>query len=242
MALFFFMDILQKIALTFENDLLALVIKRVGIFRRSLIVELSDGSFGLSTYDGQGKKLKVERERVKSFLEQRKFENTFFRAIFLAICNAYYNREQRLINVHYQKAHHFLYEQKEIKSIASIGRFPFIKKIADKNRNISIFELNPEEGEFCRNDYHLLNNYQTVFITAMTLMNGTFDEVFSFCSESGHTILIGPTTPFHPVLLTSGIHTIAGAVIDDGATLWESLAKGASFKQAKGMRFWSYDV
>jgi len=97
---------------------------------------------------------------------------------------------------------------------------PKIKKLAASFGVIDLFrERTTEAGgeEFMIENYGELSGFDTVILTATTLINGTFDEVLSSCGDS-FVVLMGPSTPLVPALYEKkypSIRMISGRVVTD---------------------------
>lgn len=118
------------------------------------------------------------------------------------------------------------------KSVALIGSFPFIPRIKDKVGKLTILEKNPHDGELpAEMSEKVLPNAEVVAITSMTLVNHTFEEVFKLCSPEAVKLLLGPTTPLHPVAFDYGASLLAGSVITDPDAVLRFLEQGANFRQ-----------
>jgi len=118
------------------------------------------------------------------------------------------------------------------KSVALIGSFPFIPRIKDKVGKLTILEKNPHDGELpAEMSKAVLPNAEVVAITSMTLVNHSFEEVFGLCSPDAVKLLLGPTTPLHPVAFDYGASLLSGSVITDIDSVVRFLAQGANFKQ-----------
>jgi len=97
---------------------------------------------------------------------------------------------------------------------------PKIKKLAASFGVIDLFrERTTEAGgeEFMIENYGELAGFDTVIMTATTLINGTFDEVLSSCGDS-FVVLMGPSTPLVPALYEKrypSIRMISGRVVTD---------------------------
>ena len=234
------MDILQTIATKLPLEFYSSVVKHIDVFRRSLLVKNMSGQYGLSTNCGEVEDrssfIGLTGEQVLSKIS---FSNNFHRSIFIALLNSICSQKENILDATKQKAHRFVYSLPKGKSIAVIGRFPFVGKFRDSGHfsKVSLFELDPRDGELGTDCYPELASYDVIFITAMTLVNNTFDHVVSFCSPQAKVILLGPTTPMLPVLLQHGVNMLAGAVVIDGENLKHCLSAGNSFRASTGLEY-----
>lgn len=118
------------------------------------------------------------------------------------------------------------------KSVALIGSFPFIPRIKDKVGRLTILEKNPHEGELpSERASEVLPEADVVAITAMTLVNHTFEEIFKLCTPDAVKLLLGPSTPMHAAGFDYGISLLSGSVITDPDAVIRTLEQGANFRQ-----------
>jgi len=236
------MDILEQISSSLSPAFYSSSIKSIDVFRRSVLIETTNGEYGLSTNSGDGKDIDTFIGlNGEDLLARLNFLNHFHRSIFLALFNAINSKKEKLLEATKQKAHHFVYTMPKGGSVAVVGRFPFVEKFRESGHfsKVALFELDPRYGEFGPGDYSKLTDYETVFITAMTLANNTFDNIISFCNSKSKVILLGPTTPMLSLLFECGVSMIAGAVVTDGVDLKRCLAAGNSFRASTGLEYFT---
>jgi uncharacterized protein (DUF4213/DUF364 family) len=58
---------------------------------------------------------------------------------------------------------------------------------------------------------------EIVFITGLTLINGTFLEVLNRTPRAKYRVLLGPTVPCSPLFFDYGIHLIGSTLISDAS-------------------------
>lgn len=118
------------------------------------------------------------------------------------------------------------------KSVALIGSFPFIPRIQDRVGKLTILEQNPHEGELpAEMARQILPQVDVVAMTAMTLVNHTFDELMSLCPPQAIKLLLGPSTPMHPAAFDYGLSLLSGSVVTDPDAVIRALEQGANFRQ-----------
>jgi hypothetical protein len=97
-----------------------------------------------------------------------------------------------------------------------IGHFKDAALWRDEGRPVSIVELVPRPGDIHWDDSHeVLQNAELVFMTGLTLVNGTFGEVIRRTPRAKVRIVMGPTVPLTPVLFTLGVHRLGSSRITD---------------------------
>lgn len=113
------------------------------------------------------------------------------------------------------------------KKVAVIGRFPDLDKLSSVC-SLSVLERVPGPGDLpdpaCE---YVLPEQDYVFITATALINKTLPRLLEL-SRSATVLLVGPSTPFVPLLYGHGIHTLAGTVVLEPDSVWRAAQEGAA--------------
>jgi|WetSurMetagenome_2_1015567.scaffolds.fasta_scaffold07140_2 uncharacterized protein len=123
----------------------------------------------------------------------------------------------------------FLYygEMVRNKNVAVIGHFPDLDEFGKLCR-LTILERNPGEGDLpdpaCE---YVLPSQDYVFITGTALINKTLPRLLEL-SRRAQTFLVGPSTPFAPLLFSHGIDTLAGTVVVEPDGVWQAAQEGAA--------------
>jgi uncharacterized protein (DUF4213/DUF364 family) len=116
--------------------------------------------------------------------------------------------------------------------VALIGSFPFIPRIKDRVGKLTILEKNPHAGELpAEMASEVLPEADVVAITSMTLVNHTFEDLFKLCAANAVKLLLGPSTPMHPLAFDYGLSLLSGSVITDTEAVIRGLEQGANFRQ-----------
>lgn len=116
--------------------------------------------------------------------------------------------------------------------VGLLGRFPFIPRLREKLKQLYVFELNPQPGEYGTADMKaILPDCAVVAITGMTLVNHTFEKVISYRSPEAISLVMGPTTPVSPVLFDYGIDLISGTVVEKIEPVMRCLIQGGAYRQ-----------
>ena len=102
--------------------------------------------------------------------------------------------------------------------IGVIGHFPFARGALTRAAEVLILERAPRPGDYpdtaCE---YLLADCDAVLISSSSLVNKTMPRLIELAAGGGaHTVLVGPSTPMHPLFLDLGVDTITGWVADDG--------------------------
>jgi uncharacterized protein (DUF4213/DUF364 family) len=97
-----------------------------------------------------------------------------------------------------------------------IGHFPDADRWREQNYPVNVIELFPQPGDIHWDRSHeALAEADLVFITGLTLVNGTFPEVIRRTPNARYRVLMGPTVPLSPMLFDYGVHLVGSTVILD---------------------------
>ncbi|MDU0349641.1 DUF364 domain-containing protein [Actinomyces sp. MRS3W] len=116
--------------------------------------------------------------------------------------------------------------------VAIIGHFPFARRALWKAGELWILERDTRPGDYpdtaCE---YLLPRADYVFISSSSLVNKTMPRLIDLAVGGGaHTVLVGPSTPMHPLFLDLGVATVTGFVpapeVRPGSCLEELSASG----------------
>ena len=124
----------------------------------------------------------------------------------------------------------------EGKTLSVVGRFPFNDEIAATAEKAYFLEMDPVGDEYpasaCED---ILPRCDVNVITATTLINHTLERLLELGS-GGLNIVLGPSTPFSPVLFDFGADVLAGVRVVDRELLVRSVTQGAKrFNDLHGM-------
>lgn len=124
------------------------------------------------------------------------------------------------------------------KKVAIIGHFPFVSRMQDKFRELWVLEKSPRPGDVPADQApSVLPDADVVAISATTLANGTLAEILNLCATAELKIMLGPSTPLAPSLFRSGIHILAGSVVEFPDMAKKGILAGVPFKELKGIRY-----
>jgi len=99
-----------------------------------------------------------------------------------------------------------------------IGHFPQAEIWRDQGHPVTIVELQPRNGDLAWADARpLLREAEIVFITGLTLLNGTFLEVLDRTPRARYRVLLGRAVPFSPLFFEYGIHLVGATQVNDAA-------------------------
>jgi len=139
-------------------------------------------------------------------------------------------------NFHEINASRLILEKGRDKNVAVVGEFPFLGKLKDEVRNLWIINRSPWEGEEgIEEARQFLPRADVVALTASSFINHSFDDLLSLCPDA-YTLILGPSTPFSPLLLRRGVDALCGALVDDPPRVLRHIRQGSSFRLIRGMK------
>lgn len=118
------------------------------------------------------------------------------------------------------------------KTVALVGHFPFISRLRSQVGALHVLEKNPGLDEHPATAAPtLVPQADVVAITSMTLLNGTLDGLLALCRPAARVLLLGPSTPLHPLLFDYGVEMLSGAWVTAVAPVLHIVQQGAVFRQ-----------
>jgi uncharacterized protein len=120
--------------------------------------------------------------------------------------------------------------------ICMVGHFPFIERLRQQVRRLVVLELCPGEGDLpAAAAPDEIPAADVVAITGTTLVNHTLEGLLRLAA--GKTVvLLGPSTPLHPLLFDHGVDVLCGSLPVDPLAVLASLREGLSFRECAGLR------
>lgn len=155
-----------------------------------------------------------------------KSENLIERAIGCAAINASTNQYGlKLTQDNGLSLSHYKEEK-----IVVVGRFPNLEQ---KLPTAIVLERNPGPGDLPEHEApNVIPDCTQLIITASTWVNGSLPSLLKLV-ETAHVSLIGPGTPFSPILRQYGIHKLAGFLVQEPDELSRLIKNGAGVRQFK---------
>jgi uncharacterized protein len=118
--------------------------------------------------------------------------------------------------------------------VALIGHFPFVSKLKEQVKKLWVLELNPKEDDLPASAApEIIPQADILAITATTLINYTFEEIFALRKQGAKVLLLGPSTPLSPLLFQNGIHVLSGSIVEDPNIVLPLVRQGATFRQIR---------
>ena len=110
-----------------------------------------------------------------------------------------------------------------------IGHFEEGARWREAGHPVTIVELEPRPGDIHWNDAdEALRGASLVFLTGLTLLNDTFDQVVARTPNARMRILMGPTVPPSALLLGRGMHLVGGTKVENPEVLLKYFQYGGT--------------
>jgi uncharacterized protein (DUF4213/DUF364 family) len=120
------------------------------------------------------------------------------------------------------------------KNVAMVGHFPYVSELRPMVGNLWVLEQNPQDGDLPASAAaEIIPQADVIAITAMTLLNRTFDELLALRRPGVPTLVVGPTTPLSPVMFEVGATILSGAIVENSEAVLRALTQGANFHQLR---------
>ena len=114
--------------------------------------------------------------------------------------------------------------------IVVVGRFPNLEQ---KLPTAIVLERNPGPRDLPEHEApNVIPNCTQLIITASTWVNGSLPSLLKLV-DTAHVSLIGPGTPFSPILKQFGLHKLAGFLVQEPDELSRLIQNGAGVRQFK---------
>ena len=118
------------------------------------------------------------------------------------------------------------------KHVALVGHFPFVRRLRQRVKQLSVLELRPLADDLPADSApEVIPNADIVALTSLTLLNGTFDGLIRLCRPDALVLLLGPTTPLSPILFDYGVHILSGSIVENVEAVLLTIGQGGNFRQ-----------
>lgn len=123
------------------------------------------------------------------------------------------------------------------KTVVMVGHFPYVPELRPKVGHLLVLEQNPQDAEDipAARAPEIIPQADVLAITAMTLLNRTFDDLIALRRPDVPMVIVGPTTPLTPILFEMGAVILSGAVVERPKAVIRALKEGANFHQLRPM-------
>lgn len=114
-----------------------------------------------------------------------------------------------------------------------VGDFPFIKNLKTRVGTFHLFELRAIPDAVPRDQWErVLAELELFAITGTALLTRSMAWFLSRAPQA-QIVILGPTTPFSPVLFRHGADYLCGSVVTDIEKVAQGIRAGLPFKQVK---------
>lgn len=125
------------------------------------------------------------------------------------------------------------------KHVAVVGHFPFTERLRQYVGRLDVLEKDPRGGDLpAEAAERVLPECDVIAVTAMTLLNGSFNGLKELFPEHATVIMLGPSTPLSALMFEHGLDVLAGSVVEKIDPVIKGVAQSASYRQlhALGIR------
>jgi hypothetical protein len=121
--------------------------------------------------------------------------------------------------------------------VVVVGHFPFLPALQEAAGELFVLELDPGPGEYPSSAApEIVPQADVAAITGSAIVNGTMDELLPLCRPDAFVLILGPSTPLHPIVLDHGVNAIASSIVVDADTCMQYVSQGCTFRQLRGVR------
>jgi uncharacterized protein (DUF4213/DUF364 family) len=123
------------------------------------------------------------------------------------------------------------------KTVVMVGHFPYVSELRPKVGRLLVLEQNPQDADDIPAERapEIIPQGDVLAITAMTLLNRTFDDLIALRRPGVPMVIVGPTTPLSTALLDLGMVILSGAVVEQPEPVLRGVREGANFHQLRQM-------
>lgn len=123
------------------------------------------------------------------------------------------------------------------KKVVVVGHFPFLGRLREVAGELYVLELEPGPGEYPASAApEIVPGADIAAVTGSAIVNGTLDPLLSLCRPEAYVLILGPSTPLHPIVLARGVDAIASSIVVDPPTCMAYVSQGSTFRQLQGVR------
>ena len=129
----------------------------------------------------------------------------------------------------------YLVNESKGKRVAMIGYFPFMDEVREAADEFYLFEKTIDSVAG-KKDLTLLSKAEILITTGTIIINHSIQEILRKAKDS-RVIIVGPSTPFCPVLFDYGIDEILSISVKEPELMINSLSEGVIVPELKGVNF-----
>lgn len=118
------------------------------------------------------------------------------------------------------------------KRVAIVGHFPFITRLRSRIEDLVVLDRRPRKGDLpAEAAPQVLPNSEIVAITGMAVTNHTLEDLLKFCPPEAVVMILGPSTPFSPVLFEYGVDLLSGSLVTAIEPVIRVIRQGGNISQ-----------
>jgi hypothetical protein len=130
-----------------------------------------------------------------------------------------------------------LLERAPGKTVVVVGHFPFLPQLEAVAGRLFILERDPAPGEYPASAAaEIVPQADVAAITGSAIVNGTLEELLGLCRPDAYVVVLGPSTPLHPLVLRRGVAAIAGSIVTEPRVCMEYVSQASTYRQLRGVR------
>ncbi len=158
------------------------------------------------------------------------FDNLTLASVGTAALNALMPEQN--LNFVEINAEEIISQQGKGERVVIVGHFPFIDKIREISSHLDVLENNPRPGDIHASKApDVIPNAKVVAITGMTFVNHTMEQLLELCHPEATIIVLGASTPLHPILFDYGVDYLCGALVENADQVMRTVGEGAVYRQ-----------
>ncbi len=120
------------------------------------------------------------------------------------------------------------------RKVALVGHFPFVDELRPRVGQLWVLEQNPQGDDLPASAApEIIPQADVLALTAMTLLNRTFDDLMALRRPGAPTLVAGPSTPLSPVMFEMGATILSGAIVENVEAVQRGVTQGANFHQLR---------
>jgi uncharacterized protein (DUF4213/DUF364 family) len=121
--------------------------------------------------------------------------------------------------------------------VGVIGHFPFVDDLRKVCGKVYVSELEPrDEKDITPEEMDkIIPELDALAVSALTLINGSFEGIIKRCSDKCFKILLGPSAPLSNIMLDY-VNVVSGSIVENINTALKDISEGTSFKKLRGKK------
>jgi uncharacterized protein (DUF4213/DUF364 family) len=118
------------------------------------------------------------------------------------------------------------------KTVVIVGHFPFTQRLRERVGKLVVLELAPRGEDLPAEQAPVwIPRADVLAITSVTILNHTLADLLALRRPDALTLMLGPSTPLHPLMYDLGVDILSGSIVTDIGAVTQKLCQGAGFRQ-----------